>query len=343
MMNSPHQLTTAQIRLLQVLLLPDDAALTAWGDWSQALADLDLLDDQSALLAPMLYRRLHALGIDHPWMSRLKGMVRKIWYENQLQINRLQALIEALQARINQVMLLGSVSGGYDTAYRTLADTRMMINSHHLIEALDVLAACGYQPVNRLRSAAVALLPGAWMRHETSLIELRWSVLPFAAPHSLNEAFWERARRLPFGKHEVFALSDADQLLYICVCGEPTLWALDAGLLLQANAVGFDWPRLLSQAEKHQVVVFVREALQVLSHVMPVVPQDVSESLASLPVPEWQMREYQSDQRGQSLANRVQRLWFSHLRQAGHSQGLGTALTFPIYLLQRKGLLDPRT
>ncbi|MHC5833634.1 MAG: nucleotidyltransferase family protein, partial [Nostoc sp.] len=80
--------TPAQELLLQASLLKEKAALTAWEQWRSSV-DIEVLDAESYVLLPQLYQNLLAHGVEDPHMARLKGIYRRNWCANQLQIKAL--------------------------------------------------------------------------------------------------------------------------------------------------------------------------------------------------------------------------------------------------------------
>src|ERR1035438_1490926 len=100
--------TRAQLLVLKAALLPAKPARAAFGEWL-GLIDIDKDFDQGTFrLLPLMYDNLRQHGVDHPLMSRLKGICRLTWYKNNKLFNDLRPVMEALHdAKIPTMLLKG--------------------------------------------------------------------------------------------------------------------------------------------------------------------------------------------------------------------------------------------
>ena len=97
--------TPAQLLLLRAALWRGEDALAAWTEWA-AHADLDRLDEGSHRLLPLVYTNLHALGLAHPWLNRLKGLKRRTWYENRLLFHHMLPVAQAFESAAIKTLAL---------------------------------------------------------------------------------------------------------------------------------------------------------------------------------------------------------------------------------------------
>ena len=76
-------LSPEMLLLLKAALFADGSAMQAWQYWV-SMADLESLPPGAYPVLPLLYGNIQKLDPDHPWQTRLKGVVRHTWANNQI-------------------------------------------------------------------------------------------------------------------------------------------------------------------------------------------------------------------------------------------------------------------
>src|SRR4029434_4614276 len=77
-----------QRSLLRVAFLEPEQAVEEWRSLRGDLVLDDIWDAETHRLLPLVYRRLVQLGVNDPVLPRLKGLHRRAWYQNQLNLSR---------------------------------------------------------------------------------------------------------------------------------------------------------------------------------------------------------------------------------------------------------------
>lgn len=291
-------ITRQQLYLLRAALWKGPEAIHAWKKWLQ-YADVDSIDPGSYRLLPLLYRNMHLHGVNDPLMDRIKGLHRYTWVKNQLMFNHLSELIDAFQtAGIKTLVLKGAalIKLYYkDTGLRPMSDIDILVPFNQAEDAIRLLLAQEWIPYSTYRvelSKQYRLLRhGQAFKHARGDdLDLHWHVLPTNFEEDADDDFWKGAVPLLFNKSRTLALNASDQLLNVCVHGIvwnmlPSLrWVADAVFIFR-GASEIEWDRIIDQAQKKQLVSYMRESLRFLQQAMEVsVPTSVLKTLESLHV-----------------------------------------------------------
>ena len=235
--------------MVQAVLLDGAAGLAAFRSW-RAEAVLDHLPPEQYVLVPMLYTRLVELQVEDGWLPRLKGLYRRSWYVNQLALDALKDLLEALKA----AQIAGEVTGGAylaqvcypEPALRPIRAIEVVVPQAQFDGAVVCALQNGWQPLRSSRGAALVerFLPRAD----------RW----FSA--SANLALQLRRQRL--NGAPCAPLTAEEHLLNTCCdlyrIGAPAL--VDAAMLIRTGLV--KWGLLLGQAQGMEIpLLYVLEFL----------------------------------------------------------------------------------
>ena len=168
--------------LLRATWLDRPDALTAFTAW-QAAVDLNRLPSGQHALLPPLYHNLERLGIEHPWLGRLRGIYRRTWYTNQLMLQAADSLLGALAAAGVPVMLADDAAlalVSYGERLRPIDSLGLVVPAARAAEAGQVLAG------QQWSSAAGDALPFSperrtWDTHQ-----------PYVSPQGQRVVLWWR-------------------------------------------------------------------------------------------------------------------------------------------------------
>ena len=141
-----------QQQLLKATIFQGKDCIRAWNHWINS-ADIDHLDPGSFRLFPLLYKNLISNGIDHPLLTRLKGIYKKTWYKNQMLLHQVQHVLSAFDAAgIDTLLMKGmalSLLYYKDLGVRSMLDFDILIPIKHTSKAMNYLVKNGWNPVER--------------------------------------------------------------------------------------------------------------------------------------------------------------------------------------------------
>ena len=264
--------------LLRACLCQGDEGLSAWREWSSSV-DIERLDWESNRLLPLLYTKLAAQNIRHPWMGRMKGCYRYTWVRNSRLLAGASDLVKRLRdvAGNDQILLKGAAMACAhlpNIGLRSMEDVDMLVRTEVAWPVCRRLQADGWTP-RRLRSERTFLhfqrstKSSAFFRKQEKL-DLHWGLLDDLIGSALHEAFWQASQeaQLPDGTR-VKVLHVADQLFQTCLHGvradqgPSPRWITDAATLI-GKMRDEDWNRLQSVAEERRFTLRMGKALEFL-------------------------------------------------------------------------------
>ncbi|MHC5937846.1 nucleotidyltransferase family protein [Nostoc sp.] len=310
--------TPAQELLLQASLLKEKAALTAWEQWRSSV-DIEVLDAESYVLLPQLYQNLLAHGVEDPHMARLKGIYRRNWCANQLQIKALTTLLSHLKSGGIEVIVLGDVALSHIENYRSISTSL-----HFLVRAAEIENTIQrLTGVNWHISPALAQTPIHLQDVQKHSLYLQGHLFWAIPQDYTDEEVWHYATPnrddLPGWR-----LSPTDQFLHGCArtffkSSSPQIYGIaDAIMLIRKSGNDLDWMRLITQAQRYQLILPVRNMLILLHKVFQYsAPSWVLPALCQMPIAQAEWLNYQvlaSDQRSWVRSTIAQSLYpLSHL------------------------------
>ena len=122
--------------------------MAAFDRWRAArgFAEYDEIDFESSRILPAVYSNLAGLGINHPWLSRMRGLHRYHLLRNANRQRELAGVIKQLNERgIKPVVLKGQallLDGYFDNlGARTMLDSDLMVAPQSKQAAESILAA----------------------------------------------------------------------------------------------------------------------------------------------------------------------------------------------------------
>jgi len=337
--------------LLEAALLDDEAARGAWEQW-RSTDNLDDLDAGAQRLLPLLYRRLVALEVNDPTLSKLKGVYRRSWYRNQRLFHRVgTALADLHTAGIQTMVLKGaalSILHYRDRGARPMEDADVLVPIERAADAMAVLRDSGWSPESLRPERLIGVRHAEALEDDEGLsIDLHWTAL---SQPSGDEALWTASVPAHVGGTATRALGAADQLLHVCLHGaawETTAraspqavshvrWVADAVTVLRSEP-DLDWDRCLEQARSRRLTVALAGMLGYLRDgFAPSIPAALIEALEATPTSRLERAAQRAAMRSPSLPRTlmIERDRYLRLREVGGGgPGGGRApKSFPAYV-----------
>lgn len=331
--------TMEQELLLRASLLEGRDAFDAWKEW-ESKVDIDLLDQGSRRLLPLLYRNLRSHGVENSLMGMFKGIYRLTWFSNQMLFRKMSTLLHTMNDSGIQTMVFKGAAlvllHYKDYGLRPMDDFDVLIRSEHVMPAFDLLTKLGWKPMTKvgwrpergpLKAFPEKLLS---IRHAMLFInaegrqfDLHWHVSSACCYENADDDYWEGATKINFNEVATHALDPTDELFHICVHGSwwnpvPSIrWVADAIIIMNNTKSDIDWKRLTSQAQKRRLVLQTRNALCYLRDVFNApVPQAILQGLQNMTVSSIERMEYRIRSRPPRLTGAIPEYWFSFLRSS---------------------------
>jgi hypothetical protein len=260
--------TPHQELLLDAILLPGNEAVDAWRKW-QRHGDIDHLDPASFQIMSLLYWSLAQQGLDDPLMSKLKGIYRMAWSNNQWLISRVLPTLRTLhEQRIPMMLLKGAALNtlyGEQRGIRLIGDVDVLIPDGDAQRAVGIVAALGWSPKDSPPAATadyISVSKGLGLVHpDGGGLDLHWHLFPEDLVTAHEEPVWHHAAHAPTGDVPTLAPSPTELLLHVCVHGwawcphPPFRWVADAMTILRVSESELDWARLIADARRRRRLV----------------------------------------------------------------------------------------
>jgi Uncharacterised nucleotidyltransferase len=269
--------------LLQAALGDGSIALSAWQRWQSAV-DIEALDSESYLLLPQLYQNLLAHGVEHPQMARLKGIYRRNWCVNRLQIAVLDRLLSNLKDIGIEAIVLGEAARSSVANCRQISSFHLLVRERDLESAIQHLTALNWHSCDDRSATAIHLQDD---RHQSLYLQGR---LFWAIPQAhTDELVWQYATPRA-GDVAGWQLSETDLLLHLCAQmfykhAEPQLADLAVAMLLMKPGSDLDWLQAIAQAQRYQLILPVRNTIELLERVLQISPPEwVLPALWQMPI-----------------------------------------------------------
>ena len=338
---------SSQKELLRATFLDGREGSDAFENWKSQIDMADHPDFGSFRLLPFLFHQLIAQGIDDPVMMKLKGIARQNWYKNRRFFYNVEPTLQALyKVGIECMLLCGPVFAlNYHQDYALGAENNLsiLVPMEQVRPAFEQLQMMGWQPAKQLLEPMhKPYLAANWLhifQDATGCkIYLHWHLLPACRTVEADTDFWNRTITTAIHEVPVHILNPADQLLYSCVEDHSShelsnfLRAIDVMLIIRATP-DLDWDRLISQAEKHRLVV---PLMAVLSYIQDILddplPPMVWQRLLTLSISWQEQLEYRLRTSNPLLGRQFWQLWFDYRRHTGIDSLVQSLLGFPRYL-----------
>lgn len=291
--------------MLRAALLEGERALESWNEWKRNV-NIDVIDYGSHRMVPQLYRNLQRHGVKDPMMDRLKGVYRYYLYKNEILMHRLGSLLAAFaDAGIDTMVLKGAalIQLYYrETGVRPMLDADVLVPAHQVEQAMEVLTRSQWRPFRYLQpQMRIPIVHSTPFEDDGGRqVDLHWHLFWECFNASDDEDYWTNALPIQIRGVQTLALSPTDQLLHTCWHGArwnevpPIRWVADALAILAVSAQEINWPSLLTKAQKHRIVLPVRDSLEYLRKKFDApVPDTVLESLAAVRVSNIERENYE--------------------------------------------------
>ena len=291
--------------MLRAALLPREPALESWNEWKRTV-NIDVMDYGSHRMVPQLYRNLQRHGVKDPLMDRLKGVYRYYLYKNEILMHRIGTLLAAFEAAgIDTMVLKGAalIQLYYrESGVRPMLDADVLVHAHQAEQAMELLTRLRWKSVRHRRPAM--RIP---IQHSTPFeddggrqLDLHWHLFWECFSANDNDDYWANAIPIRIGAVQTLALNPTDQLLHTCWHGAkwnevpPIRWIADAMAIMGGSAEEIDWARLTQKAQKHHIVLPVKDALEYLKQRFNApVPETLLNSLTAVPISTIERENYE--------------------------------------------------
>jgi hypothetical protein len=239
-------------------------------------------------------------------MDRLKGVYRYYLYKNEILMHRIGTLLAALEdAGIRTMVLKGAalIPLYYrESGLRPMLDADVLVHVQQAEQAMEVLTRLQWKPLRY--SQPQRRIP---IVHSTPFedgggrqVDLHWHLFWECFNASDNDDYWENAIPIKIGGVQTLALSPTDQLLHTCWHGArwnevpPIRWVADARSILAASAPEIDWPTLSKKAERHRIVLPVKDSLEYLKNKFDApIPDAVLKTLSAVRISKIERENYE--------------------------------------------------
>lgn len=344
---------TTQELLLKAALLPGEACAEAFRRW-MTTADIDHLDEGSFRTLPQLYRNLRAQGIQHPFITRLKGIHHRAWYKNQVLFAEVDSVLKRFHdSGIRTMLLKGlplSVLHYQDFGARPMRDIDVLVPEEMAADAMRLMVERYWTPqlnvppdlprlYKRARHAA------GFKDREGRECDLHWHVLHWWPWPDADEEFWRNSIPLEFQGVRTRTLDPTDQLVHICAHAaewQPTpaiRWVADAVMVLNSPA-GIDWDRIRRYARQRKLALFLAVALSYLRERMDApVPGAVLDYLFAMHPSRCDLLQYaHATGADLTLLPSMSAAWLDYWRCVPRENPFGYLSGFPRFYQYRKDM-----
>ncbi len=296
--------TREQELLLQAALLEGEDAISAWQQW-RSIVDLEgHPDNGSYRLLPLLYKNLQRYGVEDPFMERLKGIYRLEWCKNQRFFYEMSKVLKYLHDAGIQTMILKGVALTVlhykNYAVRPMADIDILVPTSQALSTINLLNKAGWIQSTNLIDDYLHYRHSMQFKDQSGReLDLHWHVLFVSCKEDFDTLFWDGAVPIRINEVSTYALNPTDTLFHVIVHGvmrnpePPIRWIADAMCIINSTYSEIDWPRLIIQAKKNQVVLRLKEALNYLHEKFQApIPNSILDSMNQLPISRIESLEY---------------------------------------------------
>ncbi len=288
--------TQQQELLLRAVLLQGKDAIEAWEEWKSSV-DIDQIDAGSYRLLPLLYRNLHIHEVKDSSMKKFKGIYRLTWYKNRILFYNIATLLRSFHNDGIQTMILKGAALTLlhyrDYGLRPMDDFDILVHTEQASDAFNLLRKLDWVSKTKLPETHIPF------RHSTPFndvagrnIDLHWHVLYQCCQKSSDDGFWKNAVSTRVYDVSTYALDPTDQLFHACIHGAtfniipPLRWVADAITIMNSSQSEIDWIRLITQAQKHYLILPLKDTLNYLKDILDApVPLTVLQTIGNVSAP----------------------------------------------------------
>jgi hypothetical protein len=287
--------------LLKAALLSDRQAPAALAQWVAAV-DLEAeMDNGSFRLLPLLFHNLKKLGIQHPVMTRLKGIYRYAWYKNHQLFFELSKILKSLhQAGVPTMVLKGAALTALvyqNLAIRPMYDMDILVPADSVEFTHRLLQKAGWSSLQNR-----SLEKDIKYRHSLNYIsptgtefDLHWHPVKdssiVAYEKRYDKAFWQTAVPIKIVDAPSLAAGLPESLFLVIAHGtwenkeSPIRWIADALFIIRSFQSRNDWRQFLRLVKNYGLPLQVARALVYLQKTyQAAIPQYVFDQLGLMRV-----------------------------------------------------------
>ncbi len=247
--------------ILTAAVGPETAARQAFEQWSETADFHQNFDLGTFRLLPLVYRRMHALGVSAPTMPKLKGIYRYAWCDTQALYRSVAPAITLLQANNIELLLLkgAPLLAGYYKGFglRPMNDVDVVVRREDLRKSTLLLEEAGWKQLfpNLLSDRHYDYHQSMEFRNsEGRDIDLHGHFLVDACNEHADRWFWSSSVPFEFMGTETRQLDATALLLHVVVHGmrpnrdPPIRWIADAMTILSNAERDIRWPDIVAFA-----------------------------------------------------------------------------------------------
>jgi hypothetical protein len=336
-LSSEHKL------LLQAALQEGEKAINAWPQWINTV-NIENLDNESYFLLPVLYPNLVKHEVKHPEITRIKGVYKRNWYNNQLQVTTLTTILNSFaEANLNSFVLgdLALATNYYsDLGMRPIHAIELLVSSEDAVIAFQLLRHLGWQSKVDLTPKFMAFYPKIGLVNNSGKrCHLYWRY--WGESFSKNE-FLKYACNTQINGVSTYIFKPEQQLLGICWQGcisESNFlvpWVADAQQILRLYEHQINWEYLIKKGKSYSLLVPLIMLLNSLEQIFQL-PLKVTQELGEKKLKETQIEAIEKslgrfDKIPIPIYVKLNRKIISYLRLADRQKFPLTILGFLKYL-----------
>jgi hypothetical protein len=339
--------TPGTVLLVRAALLEGPLAVSAFDAWlaSGPPGTADRLPSPDRRLLPLVAANLRALGVERAYLAVCDEVRRRSEERNGRLLRGAADALAALRAAdVDALALKGVpllVQYYRDAGLRPMTDVDLMVRPAAVPRALAALRAAGWRdrPVpGALRRAVCAY---ECERADGANVDLHQYLVEYGSSPAVEDDLWRRAQPLDVLGVPARAPAAGDLLLHTCLAGlkygrhRNSRWIVDALVVLRHAGAGLDWPLLVDEARRREVVLPLRECLHFLVETFDApVPAAVSDALWRAPVRAAERRRYRALTRNApSAAQLLAEYWTLYAFAARASGARRTPVGFLDYVV----------
>jgi Uncharacterised nucleotidyltransferase len=334
--------------LLRVALLEDEQAERAWSELTPQL-DIQRLEAGSTVLLPLLYERLRDKPTTEPFLPRLKGVYRYVWYRNQVAMKALLEMLALLRGAGIEAIVFGGaalVARYYRSlGVRPIDEAAVLVRPHQRQDATTVLMQAGWS-LTRDSGRSDRLQPAD--ARDGRMADLHWQLPVEFEPVShqqFEEEVWRDADASDLQGTPTLTLDPSDELLLTCVGGvrssstSNVQWIPDAMTILRVSGSDIDWDTLIGKAVRRRRTLPLLEALRYLTEALYApIPQSVLKKLELTPVTRRERVAQRISGRGGVILGNLPTTVGAHVVASQDESALRTVLTLPNFVRAEWGV-----
>jgi hypothetical protein len=189
-----------------------------------------------------------------------------------------------------------------EPAVRPMLDADLLVHAHQAEQAMALLTKLQWKPFKYLQPLMrIPIVHSTPFEDEGGRqLDLHWHLFWECFNAREDADYWEHAVTIEIGGVKTLALSSTDQLLHTCWHGArwnevpPIRWVADAMSILAVSAAEIDWSSLLKKAQRHRIVLPVKDSLEYLKNKFDApIPDGLLKSLSAVRISRIERENYE--------------------------------------------------